>query len=174
MEKKIDKFLKFSKLFESKPSEHRALFFLFLNLVSSYGTGSKDDGAKKFSRDRDGLVYHSRTKAVLYRGACIEQPLYNGGRGEDIDGKARMRRELVTGIRADKHRSRRHVSDWNDNRVPRDTGVVTLHPPIVSDLQVQTALEEEKEEDTPLDRIVSGFFFFLVLEIIGSIGVEVL
>ena len=149
MEKKIDKFLKFSKLFESKPSEHRALFFLFLNLVSSYGTGSKDDGAKKLSRDRDGLVYHSRTKAVLYRGACIEQPLYNGGRGEDIDGKARMRRELVTGIRADKHRSRRHVSDWND----------TLHPPIVSDLQVQTALEE-KEEDTPLDRIVSGFFFF--------------
>lgn len=82
MEKKIDKFLKFSKLFESKPSEHRALFFLFLNLVSSYGTGSKDDGAKKFSRDRDGLVYHSRTKAVLYRGACIEQPLYNGGRGD--------------------------------------------------------------------------------------------
>lgn len=50
---------------------------------------------------------------------------------------------------------------------------MTLHPPIVSDLQVQTALEE-KEEDTPLDRIVSGFFFFLVLEIIGSIGVEVL
>lgn len=78
----------------------------------------------------------------------------------DIDGKARMRRELVTGTRADKHRSRRHVSDWNDNRVPRDTGVVTLHPPIVSDLQVQTALEEEKEEDTPLDRIVSGFFFW--------------
>lgn len=37
---------------------------------------------------------------------------------------------------------------------------MTLHPPIVSDLQVQTALEEEKEEDTPLDRIVSGFFFF--------------
>lgn len=37
---------------------------------------------------------------------------------------------------------------------------MTLHPPIVSDLQVQTALEEEKEEDTPLDRIVSGFFFW--------------
>lgn len=50
--------------------------------MSSYGTGSKDDGAKKLSRDRDGLVYHSRTKAVLYREACIEQPLYNGGRGD--------------------------------------------------------------------------------------------
>lgn len=66
------------------------LFFFFLNdLLSFYGTGSKDDGAKKLSRDRDGLVYHSRTKAVLYRGACIEQPLCEGGyRWESTDEKS--------------------------------------------------------------------------------------
>lgn len=66
------------------------LFFFFLNdLLSFYGTGSKDDGAKKLSRDRDGLVYHSRTKAVLYRGACIEQPLCDGGyRWESTDEKS--------------------------------------------------------------------------------------
>ena len=160
MEKKIDKFLKFSKLFESKPSEHRALFFLFLNLVSSYGTGSKDDGAKKLSRDRDGLVYHSRTKAVLYRGACIEQPLYNGGRGEDIDGKARMRRELVTGTRADKHRSRRHVSDWNDNRVPRDTGVVTLHPPLFQIYRCKQHWRRRKRILRWIELFLDFFFFW--------------
>lgn len=70
------------------------------------------------------------------------------------------REELVTEARADKHRSRRHVSDWNDNRVPRDTGIVTLHPPHC--FRFTGALKEEKEEDTLLDnRIVSGFFFFL-------------
>lgn len=72
-------------------------------------------------------------------------------------------RELVT--RADKHRSRGHVSDWNDNRVPpcrdfasphcfRFTGANSIGGGYCSMIQLF------------LD------FLFLTLEIIGSVQVE--
>lgn len=55
-------------------------------------------------------------------------------------------RELVTGARADKHRSRRHVSDWNDNRVPPCRDFASPH--CFRFTGANTALEEEEEEDT--------------------------
>lgn len=84
----------------------------------------------------------------LYRATIITGGVSMGKHG---------REELVTGTRADKHRSRRHVSDWNDNRVPPVSWLCT--PLIVSDLQVQTGLEE-KEEDLWTIELFLDFFFF--------------
>lgn len=123
-----------------KPSKHCAFFFLFKRSPVILWN--------RFERWRSEEALPRQGWACLSledKGCTVSWGLYRATimwRGVSM-GK-HGREELVTEARADKHRSRRHVSDWNDNRVPRDTGIVTLHPPIVSDLQVHWRRRRKK------------------------------
>lgn len=141
-----------------KPSKHCAFFFFLNDLLSFYGTGSKDDGAKKLSRDRDGLVYHSRTKAVLYRGACIEQPLCDGGyRWESTDEKSSSLRPGRISIDLEDTYQIGTITEFLETPV---SWLCT--PPIVSDLQVHWRRRRKKILCWIIELFLDFFFFWLI------------